>query len=76
MFTKDEISEIITCLKRIEENLWRIIEIKYGKTKKIMQNKVESATTTEEKIVQKIDNDKLARIDFFYRGKKIPEYKD
>jgi len=76
MFTKEEINEITTCLKGIEENLWRIIEIKYRKTKKIMQNKVESAITIEEQIEQKFDNDKLASIDFFYRGKKIPEYND
>lgn len=76
MFTKDEINDITTHLKRVEESLWKIIELKYKKTIATMEERVKTATTKEEKIGQKIDNDKLASIAFFYHGKKIPEYND
>jgi len=76
MFTKDEINDITTQLKRVEESLWKIIELKLKKTGATMEERVKTATTIGEKIKQQIDNEELASIDFWYHGKLLPEYND
>lgn len=76
MFTKEEINEITSCIKRVEENLWKITELKYKKSKDTMNELYKMAATSQQQISQKLDSAKYTTIDFYYHGMIIPEYND
>ena len=61
MFTEDEIQEIKTYLRNVEENLWKIVELKFKKTETVRE---------ERKKQRKLPDSFLGRIDFYYGGEK------